>query len=1324
MAETVATTVVEMAAEKGIQAMVHQIGYCIHYKKNVRSLDEKVKALQAVRTEIQERVTAAKKNLDSIKNDVEIWLENVRKEMEEDEIMAGLMNFINGEEARMFNHDICCKGWCCILARHKIGREAQKKIDDMEKLLNEGKSFNDVSYPSPNLVASVITQFVNTDGNIAFASREIIMNEIMSALKDEETYSVGIYGMGGVGKTMMKNRIHKQVAGEKLFNVVATSTVSQNISVKKIQDDIAQTLKFDKLDGIDDTTKRAALLLRRLEKEENILVVLDDIWTMDLNLCTDVGIPYCYKGCKVLITTRIPEVCNSLKIQKTVEIKGLSEDESLYLFKQNVGDVVDSPALQEVAREVVNECGCLPLALVTVGRALQNKDKPEWVYIANQLKSSNFTDIEGMTSQVYTPIKLSYDFLENDILKKCFLLCCLFSEDQSISVDDLLIYAIGDEVIRGDLETLVQVRARLHHAITKLVALGLLIRDEENVFQIFSAKMHDIVRDVAILIASGGGNRFYVKAGLYLRNWPEAGLSSMSNCSRISLMDNNITVLPDQPELPHLLSLSFRNNRSLRNIPDRFFGNMNALQSLDLHNTNISTFPSSISSLVSLRSLDMGIDGVGRPGQLGKLDISSLGELKKLEVLNLGGLSISVSLPKEIGGLSRLKWLDLSETPGFIVLPGIISKLTCLEYLNMENSFESWEVGESRGESGRFANLNEIATLPRLIYVDLEATWGHDQTIRMYGEYHGWTESLSCHLSGAFPFCNSISILMTIAENVTFSHCSNLKNLASLLTSTGFSNKKFLQFGWCNYMEYILDSTTVPKEEIPKALFTALEELHLKQLPELKEVFHGPMPAEFSLENIKHLTIQGCPELARVFSLEMFLKLKNLEELEVNRCHMLKRVFPGEKRSRLDSSNDQKQEHGNTFLPQLRKLLLTDLPMITSIWKQAIFSLGNLKSLDVNRCDKLRYLFTSAMVNDLQQLELLKIDECSSLVTIIVAKDELTVENNQIMNVHFQTITMFPNLRIFKIIDCNSLKVFSCRPAEMLELEEEEEAEEEEEELGYCYNSDSDSDSESESESSDHDDERSLTLASLPYLKDIWGGIVPIQSFLNVTDARIEHCGWLKHLIPIQVLLRGGLSKLKKLQVKHCQLLETIIDTDDGIVISDPPNHIILENLEILVVEKCNRLKHILPMKLLVQGGLPNLEVIDVSECKDLKMICYEDGGDNKTVLEPAMVVFLKLKNLYLYSLPQLSSFHQQRNRLIHFGWPSLVSMFIIECNLKKLPLSHKDVPPNLNKIIGDSEEMFEKWLELEDESMKSSLRPLFKVYHYSDWWSRYRSRN
>ncbi|KAI3907910.1 hypothetical protein MKX01_040094 [Papaver californicum] len=613
MAEIVIGPLVEIAADNGIQAFTRQVSYCINYKKSARNLARKVKDLNDMRTDIENRVDAAKKNLDSIKRVVVTWLEKVNKEVDQDEMVMGLMSFIRGEDAEIFNHDQYCKGWCCVLNRHKIGKESEKKIVVIDELLNQGRELGEISDPYSYDVTEIITKSTKSEDSVAFASQEYIRKQVMRALKDARTFSVGIYGMGGVGKTTLKNQIYKQVIEEKLFNAVITIVVSQNVNLRSIQNDTAEALEFPRLKTVNNEITRAALLKERKARKKKSFI------------------PFCHKDCKVLITTRSLEVF-------------LSDEDSWYLFRKNAGDAGDSPALQTVAREVVKECGCLPLALVTVGKALRNKDKLEWEYTANQLKNSNFADIEGIKSKVY--------------ILQCFILCCLFPEEYIISVDDLV---FGDD-----------------------------------------------------------GNQFYVKTGLSLQKWPGAGISSTNKCSRLPLFDNNITVLPDQPELPHLLSLSLRRNISLNQIPDGFFESLSTLLSLDTGYTGISSLPLSLSSLFNLCSLDMS---------------------------SCHYLDLTITLPEETGDLSCFKWLDLSYNRGLTVSPGVISGLT---------------FGEIKDQSCRFANLDEIASLTCLNSIT----------------------PLDCRLTGSSPFSNSVKVLMTKVENVYLDVCSDLKSVGPLVTNT------------------------------------------------------------------------------------------------------------------------------------------------------------------------------------------------------------------------------------------------------------------------------------------------------------------------------------------------------------------------------------------------------------------------------------------------------------------------------------------------------------------------------------------------------------
>ncbi|XP_042499177.1 disease resistance protein At4g27190-like isoform X2 [Macadamia integrifolia] len=352
--------------------------------------------------------------------------------------------------------------------------------------------------------------------------------------------------MGGVGKTTLMNEIVKELKNKGFFDEVLMVTVSQDLILKKIHDDIAENLGF-KLEEANESV-RARRLLVRIAQEKRILIILDDLW--DPLTLTEVGIPYedredignDVRGfkCCVIIATRFIEVCDQMNTQYNVEVKVLPEADAWQLFRTSAGDCVDSTVFHEVAREVVKECGGLPVALVTIGKALRNKDQIVWLDAVTQLKKSIPSRIPGMQKEVFSSIKLSYDYLEIEETRRCFLFCCLFPEDFIISDDDLLPYVLAEDIFE-DIENMKEAKNRLHTVLDTLKRSCFLLNVDEKEGCV---RMHDIVRDVAISIASLEEHGFVVKAGIGLKEWPK--MEILRKCKRLSLMQNKISKLPEQ----------------------------------------------------------------------------------------------------------------------------------------------------------------------------------------------------------------------------------------------------------------------------------------------------------------------------------------------------------------------------------------------------------------------------------------------------------------------------------------------------------------------------------------------------------------------------------------------------------------------------------------------------------------------------------------------------------------------------------------------------------------------------------------------------------
>ncbi|XP_058071060.1 probable disease resistance protein At4g27220 [Magnolia sinica] len=841
---------------------------------------------------------------------------------------------------------------------------------------------------------------------------------------------IGVYGMGGVGKTTLMKQVARKVNSEELFQEAIMMTLTQKPELKTIQGEIAEQLGLELKE--ESQVVRAGKLLERLKQEllnsKKILLIFDNLWKrLELD---DVGIPleWNIRGCKIAFTTRKVEVCSHMKSQAKIPVNVLSEEDAWHLFKEKAGDAIDSFELNVVAKEVVKECGGLPLAIITLGMALQDKDKKVWDDALLQLQRSNPTNIKGMDRKVFSSLEMSYSYLESKEAQLCFLFCCLFPEGYSVDEDEMMKYGIGEGLFKN-VNTLEEASCRVHMLFDKLKASCLLLEGNKS----NSVKMHDIVRDVALSIAARAEHGFLVRAKVGLKEWPD--IENVQECKRISLADNEICRLPNQIECPRLLTLLLDGNHSLKEIPNCFFQGMNSLKVLDICDMDISMLPPSLECLKNLRTL-----WLDRCPQL--KDITLIGRLKKLEILCLKKTGIC-ELTEKMGELQNLKLLDLMKTNSLeMIAPNVISRMTQLEELRMGNSFGKWEVMEN-GDA-RQASLAEMASLSRLtvLYIhvknveclsqDIPGPWknlkkfhicvGRDYTDSKSARSIK-IENLPCSIG------NWVEVLFKRTNELELVSCGGTENLMQS-HELSFNNLEILIIKECGEMEYFVSAE---EEETPWNVFKHLKELTLDELINLKSFCRGPLPAG-SLQNLRKLKIFRCNKLINIKPSDL---PQSLEKLKVSHCDELVEVF-----------HFQGTSKEYALLSKLRKLKLNDLPELTSIWKGAVPPLGSLHHLEyltVEDCKRLRYLLSLALAERLQQLKLLHIWECEKMETLIgVEEEEITTASlsSSSGSRQFELMCtphslphggMFPNLQTLDIQECHGFQnLFSLSVAQCL----------------------------------------------------------------------------------------------------------------------------------------------------------------------------------------------------------------------------------------------------------------------------------------------------
>ncbi|KAG1347291.1 disease resistance protein SUMM2 [Cocos nucifera] len=866
----------------------------------------------------------------------------------------------------MHDRSRCLKGCspnCCW--RYQLGKEATKKKADVEGLLEEGKFESVSQLPPPATIESMpVGDFM------AFSSTRIAMDKVMNALEDENKHLIGIYGMGGVGKTTLMEEIGRRLQKDKKFDAVIKVVVSQNPNIEQIRREIAEELGMT-LWGSGEPAARK--LATRLRKEKKIAIMLDDIWArLELK---DIGIPFGddHKGCKILLTSRKSEVCDLMETDVSVLVDVLSEEDSWDLFKSKAGNVVETSDVEPVARKVAKECGGLPLAIVVVGRASRGFiERSVWDDALRQLKESTPTNLEGVEEQLFKSLELSYKQLKTDEMKVLFLYCCLFREDYDVSEDELTRYAVGEGLLKG-VYALEDVRSRVHFLVEKLKASCLLLPSDK----VGCVKLHDVVRDVAVYIASKDDNHFFVKAGLGVRDWPEG--ANLEPCKRISLMNNELWALPDQPNCSKVVTLLLNINPITSGIPSNFFQRMAALSVLDLSDTDIESLPSSLAHLTNLATL--------RLDRCNKLqDITMVGKLKKLELLGLQKCRISV-LPEEIGTLVNLKLLDISNCSSLMIPSNLLSKLTRLEELYMIGCSANKDLLAEISFSKRLARLHVYVRDAKDFSQDFlpANAWENLSHFIVYNEldwfYLASLYRRNFYLKGVSNSLNWAKVLLGKTEDLMLDDCQwDIVNLVKLDEQNCFAGLKKLRITRCHRIVCLLDTTSAA----PSNAYGDLEIINLWNLENLSRICQGPLPA-LSFGKVRILDIMRCKKLDNIMSCDLLQRVHcSLEELAIKQCDEPRVVF-----------NFDGLQQGSIMLPNLSKLTLQLLPNLTTIWTGVVSqgSLQKLSTVEVSSCNKLAYLFSCQLDTGHQRLlppgtfmnlKELKISRCGGLSSLFL----------------------------------------------------------------------------------------------------------------------------------------------------------------------------------------------------------------------------------------------------------------------------------------------------------------------------------------------------
>jgi len=863
-------SIVGKITEYTIVPIGRQVSYLIFYKGNFKTLKDHVEDLEAARARMIHLVERERGNGKEIEKDVLNWLEKVNEVIEK----------ANGLQNDPCRANVRCSAWSFpnLILRHQLSRKATKIAKDVFQVQGKG-TFDQVGYLPPlDVVASSSTR----DGEI-YDTRESLKEDIVNALADPTSRNIGVYGLGGVGKTTLVEKVAQTAKEHKLFDKVVKAEVSKNPDIKRIQGEIADflSMRFEE----ETILGRAQRLRQRIKMEESILIILDNVWTiLDLKI---VGIPFGHEhnGCKLLMACRNQEVLLQMDVPKdfTFKVELMSENETWSLFQFMAGDAVKDSNLKDLPFQVARKCAGLPLRVVTVARAMKNKrDFQSWKDALRKLQSNDHTEMDPGT---YSALELSYNSLESDEMRDLFLLCALLL---GTDIEYFLKVAMGLDILKH-INVMDDARNRLYTIIKSLEATCLLL----EVKTCGDIQMHDFVRDFAISVARR--DKHVLLREQSDKEWPTKDF--FKRCTQIVLDRCDMHEFPQMIDCPNIkLFVLLSKNQSLE-IPDTFFEGMRSLRVLDLSYLNLLSLPTSFRFLTELQALCLDFCILE--------NMDAIEALQNLEILRLCKSSM-IKLPREIGKLIRLRMLDLTYSGIEVVPPKIISSLTKLEELYMGNTSINWEDVNSMVQNEN-ASIVELQKLPNLTTLELQVreTWMLPRDLQLMfeklekykivvGDVWEWSDiedgtlkTLMLKLGTNIHLEHGIKALIKGVENLYLDDVDGIQNVLYQLNREGFPFLKHLHIQNNANMKHIVDSKD--KRNQIHVSFPILETLVLLNLKNLEHICHGPISIT-SFGSLNAIKVKNCVQLKYLFSFTMVKGLSHLSKIEVCQCNFMKDI--------------------------------------------------------------------------------------------------------------------------------------------------------------------------------------------------------------------------------------------------------------------------------------------------------------------------------------------------------------------------------------------------------------------------------------------------
>ena len=254
--------------------------------------------------------------------------------------------------------------------------------------------------------------------------------------KSSNVCMIGIWGMGGLGKTTAAKAIYNQIHRKFVYrsfieNIRETCEGSKGgwriCLQQQLLSDLLKTK--EKIHNI----ASGKIAIKKILSAKKVLIVLDDVTKEEQVKALYESPKWFGSGSVLIVTSRDEHILRSLQVDHVYPVTGMDQKESLELFSWHAFKNASPRAdFSELSRSVIKYCGGLPLAAEVIGSYLYGRSREEWTCVLSKLEIIPHQHVQEK-------LRISYDGLNDGTEKDIFLdICCFFIGKDIAYVTEIL----------------------------------------------------------------------------------------------------------------------------------------------------------------------------------------------------------------------------------------------------------------------------------------------------------------------------------------------------------------------------------------------------------------------------------------------------------------------------------------------------------------------------------------------------------------------------------------------------------------------------------------------------------------------------------------------------------------------------------------------------------------------------------------------------------------------------------------------------------------------------------------------------------------------